>query len=639
MNGLRSIKKHLEIFQQTFSNSLTEGSPFAPQPPHIIPPLRIHQLAALESMRKRELSLQIGCEVSQAQGQGQEETLFSQYAILGDSVGVGKTLMVLGHISQMATHPLTLHQVPLSNLNPESISSCFSIFPTIQRATDTVFDSLVVVPHTIYRQWQNSLITQTTLVTNFLKSQRDLDKDTFLTNLQSSHITLVSNTLLPTFLNSLRAHEVFPTWRRVFYDEADTVKIPSTCPFPKSYMSWYISATYKNLLFANTSWHSYLLRLLPEEFMTPLSPEIQEFIQNSITNHPTVTFFKTNSFTFFQNHLKNYHPLRGHLVVSSSREFLQYSIQLPELHQQTIICQTPPSYRILDSAIPPETEAMLHAGDIQGAFQSLGISTHNHLTIVEAVTEFRTKELLRLRRLLEFKKVETYASEQAKDLALLNLQKKITSLEQQIQGIRQRILDSSDALCVICFETPTNPLVTPCCAKLFCGTCILNWVRVQPQCTLCPLCREQIDPRNLKSLGTSEGTTPAIATIATIPQKMDALLQILQENPNGRFLVFSRYDSPLQNIQEQINNTYPSHNLQGNKDSIAKTLAEFEKGNIRILLLNSQSSAAGLNIPSTTHLILLHKMGVEEEKQILGRAYRLGRTQPLHFIKLLHRNE
>jgi SNF2 family DNA or RNA helicase len=120
---------------------------------------------------------------------------------------------------------------------------------------------------------------------------------------------------------------------------------------------------------------------------------------------------------------------------------------------------------------------------------------------------------------------------------------------------------------------------------------------------------------------------------------MEALLEILQENPTGRFLIFSRYDSPLESIQEQIIGNYPSHTLQGNKDSIAKTLAEFEKGNIRILLMNSQTSAAGLNIPSATHLILLHKMAAEEEKQILGRAYRLGRTTPLQYIKLLHQKE
>jgi hypothetical protein len=46
-----------------------------------------------------------------------------------------------------------------------------------------------------------------------------------------------------------------------------------------------------------------------------------------------------------------------------------------------------------------------------------------------------------------------------------------------------------------------------------------------------------------------------------------------------------------------------------------------------------------MNIPAATHLILLHKMAAEEEKQILGRAYRLGRTKPLYFIKLLHQRE
>jgi hypothetical protein len=32
-------------------------------------------------------------------------------------------------------------------------------------------------------------------------------------------------------------------------------------------------------------------------------------------------------------------------------------------------------------------------------------------------------------------------------------------------------------------------------------------------------------------------------------------------------------------------------------------------------------------------------MGSEEEKQILGRAYRLGRTTPLEYISLLNEHE
>ncbi len=84
---------------------------------------------------------------------------------------------------------------------------------------------------------------------------------------------------------------------------------------------------------------------------------------------------------------------------------------------------------------------------------------------------------------------------------------------------------------------------------------------------------------------------------------------------------------------------HPVDFLQGNKDTVAKTLESFAKGQLKILFLNSRTSAAGIHIPSATHVLLLHRMGKEEEQQILGRAYRLGRTQPLHFVQLLNQRE
>jgi SNF2 family DNA or RNA helicase len=79
--------------------------------------------------------------------------------------------------------------------------------------------------------------------------------------------------------------------------------------------------------------------------------------------------------------------------------------------------------------------------------------------------------------------------------------------------------------------------------------------------------------------------------------------------------------------------------LRGNKDAIAATLRGFQAGQTRCLLLNSRYAGAGLNITAASHVILLHAMTHEEEKQILGRAYRLGRTEPLQLIKLLHEGE
>jgi len=72
---------------------------------------------------------------------------------------------------------------------------------------------------------------------------------------------------------------------------------------------------------------------------------------------------------------------------------------------------------------------------------------------------------------------------------------------------------------------------------------------------------------------------------------------------------------------------------------IASTLNQFREGNVNLLLMNTIQMGAGLNITDATHVILLHSMTHEEEKQILGRAYRMGRTGELTYVKLLHPDE
>ena len=79
--------------------------------------------------------------------------------------------------------------------------------------------------------------------------------------------------------------------------------------------------------------------------------------------------------------------------------------------------------------------------------------------------------------------------------------------------------------------------------------------------------------------------------------------------------------------------------LQGNKDAIANTLADFENGYINILFINNSSYIAGLNIPSATHIVLWHKMQEDIEKNIIGTAYCLGRQAPLSCVTLLHERE
>jgi SNF2 family DNA or RNA helicase len=161
------------------------------------------------------------------------------------------------------------------------------------------------------------------------------------------------------------------------------------------------------------------------------------------------------------------------------------------------------------------------------------------------------------------------------------------------------------------------------------------------------MCREPIVANKLiKIVGAKDENVivpagaPLHTPLETIPKKPDALLHIFQSNPEGRFLVFSRYDNPLEEAEVRLTQLgIKVKMLRGNKDAIAATLRAFQAGHTRCLLLNSRYAGAGLNITAASHVILLHAMTHEEEKQILGRAYRLGRTEPLQLIKLLHEGE
>jgi hypothetical protein len=623
----RTLLKHLEVLQTIFTNALNDDSSITQQPAHITTNLRIHQLAVLAAMKTKEQQLKQGYNV---QITGGREVIHSNFAVLGDRVGVGKTLMALGHISQMTNE---LNQLPLT-LNEKSTPHLYSMF--IPDTNDNMFSNLVIVPHTLFRQWQDTIRTQTSLTTFFCKTQRDLDKPDFLEKLQNTQVTLISNTLFPHFINNLtfRLGGQEPCWQRVFYDEADSIKIASTCPLPKANMTWYISATFSNILFSGDVAHSYTIRQLTEEFIESFHQEVQTLLHSYVESHPTILYYRMVSHPYFLKHIFSQHPLRGHLVVLCDSTFLQTSIQLPPLHRRTILCQAPAHHRFLTNIVSNDVATMLHAGDTEGALQALGVSSHTPLTLVEAVTGYKQRELDRLKRLLEFKKEEEYSTPQAKQQALQSLEERIHRLEEQIQHIKERLAEVSKDSCSICYESNQSPLITPCCTKMFCANCILEWMTRVPAC---PLCRTSFHPSELTSLSTSNVRCENVPTQK--PKKIEALLQLFQDNPEGKFLVFSRFENPFHDIENIIEGKYRFAYVQGNKDVIASTLDKFERGQLKILFLNSRNAAAGMNISSATHLVLLHKMGSEEEKQILGRAYRLGRTTPLEYISLLHDQE
>jgi hypothetical protein len=56
-------------------------------------------------------------------------------------------------------------------------------------------------------------------------------------------------------------------------------------------------------------------------------------------------------------------------------------------------------------------------------------------------------------------------------------------------------------------------------------------------------------------------------------------------------------------------------------------------------MLNAQSFGAGMNLQCTTDIVLFHRFTKQMEEQIIGRGQRLGRTDRLNILYLIHSNE
>ena len=625
---MSSVKEYIRHLHTVHVNSLTEASPSVePAEGSMKLPLHLHQKIALKKMEDLEYELTNGMDLK-------NERMFSNYAILGDSVGAGKSLMVLAHIARLGTI------AKISDSNSILSSSSANIFSIVKKEYSDISEAgcLIMVPHTLFRQWSDYITKQTNLKHFCIARAPQIEDETFFTNLFEADVVLVSNTLVKSFIPKTAKGNV--RWKRVFIDEADTIHITSTYIMPPARFYWFITASWLNLIYIHHS--LYLDRKYIEDNVfnegSPYSHLHNHFKSRMSKDiYYIMESYHVKSYSFLKDIITISHINRSNIIISCSKELIEKSISLPPLLRQIIWCRSSYTHQIIKDAVSADIQQMLHAGDTTGALESLGVKGQDTKSLIEAVTMNIKKELVRLQKTYAFKEDMEYSTEQAKELALKSLKEKIEKTEASIKGIEERIQNVASEVCPICYEEPNDHLITPCCSRVFCATCLLLSIARNPEC---PLCRGAIHPSRCTKLLLSPVKNRIEPEKDELPKKHDALLRLLKENPQGRFLIFSRYDNPFNAIEKSIEELCINvSNLKGSKDMISSTLRAFAKGDIQCLLLNSQFAGAGLNITSATHVVLLHAMTHEEEKQILGRSYRLGRKGPLSFIKLLNKDE
>jgi hypothetical protein len=591
----------------------------------------MHQRAMLTAMEKAEQDGKEGRHIL-------NETLYSNVGILGDRVGVGKSLMVLSHIARMKGQK----QITFNNTSSHNSPAVFSI--KHYKIKENSSATLIVVPHNLYRQWQDYIESQTTLKAHFIKSKAAFStpeaEEKCKTAILAADFTIVSNTLFAPFMALCKNKDI--EWRRVFIDEADTIHITSTTHRLKAGFVWFITASWANIMFARD------IRFSSSHLTTSknyaFNPEVPKWLDREFSqftgpnNYYYAPYFNMRSWSYFKDFIST-HPLRGNIVLMNSPQFLDTSINMPTIKETVIMCTPSVVTMVVGNIINQNVKSLLHAGDIKGALEALGVSETDNVSVIQAVNQQRQKELDNYKKTLAFKETLEYATPQAKEHALKNLRDKITSLQEQIDSFKARIENVKEELCGICYDEPEPATLTPCCRQIFCGKCLLMSMEKNPGC---PMCRSPMASKNLIVLGSAQKKEIPKPTVEeNIPlKKPEALLKLIRENPTGKFLVFSRYDNPFEGIAAAcMAEGIKVREVKGNKDVVNATISSFEKGDTRVLFLNSAHSGAGLNLISATHVVLLHKMSTEEEKQIIGRAFRLGRTADLNLIKLVHPGE
>ncbi len=502
--------------------------------------------------------------------------LQTKFGAICDIVGSGKTYVALSLIRYDLNNKINFQQG--NSMMSYSVKNDYTMEQFNHPLSNKI--SLIVVPHVIIAQWKSAINLNTNLTMIEYSSKKSCD-------LTDVDLILVSNTQYKNLLNK------FPNlcYKRVFFDEADSIAI-TTCPKPPASFFWFMTSSYKKLLMRNGVFK-------------------QGFIRKT-----------------FNETLVN---IKKYLLIKNDDEFVQQSFNIPDFKNITIECKTNRVLSILKNLVSDNVQRMICAGNIAGAIQTFNLDSSDDENIIQVVCKDLMIKLNNKKAKLDFVKAKTYHNSEQKAQAIASLNKKISEIEDSIASIKTKIEESD--MDPITYCEIENPVVTKCCKTVFDFESITIYLatRSYPNC---PICRTPIEKKNLilkrnvvtKKLEEKEDNKYHFENY-TKNENLKYLFNNVFTEAN-KIILFSEYDASLE-ILQKLNIVYKE--VKGHSTTINKTIQWFnESSNDRkVLFMNSQYCGAGLNLQTCTDIIIYHDMNSSLTTQIIGRAQRYGRTQPL----------
>ena len=561
-------------------NNLNEMSERIAQPLNLKIQLMEHQKTAVHAMKNIEKTGLIKAENITQYGEPMNFNIETCIGILADKVGSGKSLMVVSLIDIIKKIPN--RDIYWTGSKFISIKSTTHIQP--------LNINLLLIPHKLMSQWINFFKYAPNIKLITYKDIEDEKKINIVEDLIEADVIIVSCTKTKTFFQKFKDIK----WNRIFVDEADSIKLPNNTIFNASFV-WLITATPKSLRYSNKT---YLVKTFKE-----ITPWVFDY-----------------------------------LIVKNDFDFIDKSIILPIPKRIVINCLTPRELNLIKSFLPKNILSMINAGNTNEAIKLLNCNVNTNDNILKVITNNLLNAVnnkkIELECELKKKFKENSKAKLEQDNNIKKINKYIERLEIKYNSIKEKIYNLNDQYCPICMDEFNNPTLANCCQNIFCFECIT----LSSQNGLCPHCRKKIYKEDLHIIS----STPKNISQSNFEkkEKLDVLIELIQNNPTGKFLVFANFPQTFDKIKIGFRDKNISFKiLKGTNNLVQKTINNFSNGLINVIMLNAKFFGAGMNLQMATHIIIYHRFDNDTEEQVIGRAQRLGRTDSLNVFYLIHDNE
>jgi len=598
--------------------------------PKIKIPLKPHQKTMIYAMQKLETSS--GIDISQ--DEDVTNKLEISMGILGDSVGSGKSLTMLGLIAS-GKNNLDKKITKTTYINNNN----FTI--QVSQKINIINTNLLIVSHTISKQWDTYIKDLTDLKYLSIFKNKDIDNlkgKNVIEEFNKYDLIIVSSPRVRKFHDILRNMDNM-FWRKNYFlrliiDEADSILFnPSiSCVTINSVFQWFISSSINALqfpsgktLYANQhgdtrSYYDYLNGYMYRRHINGV--QNKSFIVN-IFGH------------IFQSSYKS--KINNIIYLKNDDNFIRDSFMLEDPVLNTIMCKDNTNYKILKNIVNNDIINLINAGEIDGAINKFNCQKTTKTNLVATITAELENELNNKKIEYEMRWKMSFNNKQH---VIEKISLEIYKLINKINLIKDRLKENN--MCPICYDTPENDSIAKCCNTTFCLECITLWLNENHSC---PHCRTQLDNSNLIII-TSEHLAKKQETVKLDDKlsNIDRLLKdIFQKKRDSKVLIFSEYENIYTDISSILyKQGVRNSTIYGNTAYINKTIEKFKSDNeskIDVLFLNSRFCGSGLNMENATDVIIYHSMSEELEKQVIGRAQRPGRKSRLNIWKLCYENE